>query len=306
MLQYNGTLPDRYKGSLSNMQDCKEFRLEIGDTELSVIEWAGDGDPILLLHATGFHSRCWNEVVRHLPGRHIYAVDLRFHGASGDTGPVNWHILSEDIRTLVEHLDLTNLVGVGHSIGGYLITRAAAHAPQRFKHLVLIDPVICSAQRYAEILELPEHVKAQDLPVSKRKNQWRDADEMFERFKGREPFNAWQPTVLRDYCNHALRPAEEDGQLRKLACDPLSEAGIYLYQKGNEVILQELANITAPVTLLRAPSGKSSLADLSGSPTWPELAAAFSNCEEVFLPELNHFIPMQDPALVARYIQAAQ
>jgi pimeloyl-ACP methyl ester carboxylesterase len=304
-LQYNGTLPDRYKGSLSNMQDCKEFRLEIGDTELSVIEWAGTGDPILLLHATGFHSRCWNEVVRCLPGRHIYAVDLRFHGASGDTGPINWHVLSEDIQALVERLDLTHLIGVGHSIGGYLIARAAAHAPQRFKHLVLVDPVICSAERYAEILKIPEHVTPQDLPVSRRKNDWQDSDEMYERFKEREPFNAWQPAVLRDYCNHALRPAQ-DGEMRRLACDPLSEAGIYLNQKGNEVILRELPSITAPVTLLRAPSGNSSLADLSGSPTWPDLASAFPNCEEVFLPGLNHFMPMQDPALVAGYIQAAQ
>jgi len=272
---------------------------------LSVIEWAGTGDPILLLHATGFHSRCWNEVVRCLPGRHIYAADLRFHGASGDSGPVNWHILAKDIRSLIERLDLTCLVGVGHSIGGYLIARAAAHAPNRFKHLVLVDPVICSAERYGEFLELPEGFTAKDLPVSRRKNDWQGADEMYERFKGREPFNSWQPAVLRDYCNHALHPAA-DGEMRRLACDPINEAGIYLYQQGNEVILRELPMITVPVTLLRAPTGQSSLADLSGSPTWPDLASALPNCQEIFLPELNHFIPMQDPALVASYIKAAQ
>jgi pimeloyl-ACP methyl ester carboxylesterase len=286
------------------MQDCNEFRVDIGDTELSVFEWPGSGDPILLLHATGFHSRCWNEVVKCLPGRHIYAVDLRFHGTSGEEGPVNWHILADDTCTLIERLDLTNLVGVGHSIGGYLIARAAAHAPQCFKHLVLIDPVICSAGRYAEIRDIPEHVTAKDLPVSRRKNDWHDENEMYERFKEREPFNAWQPAVLRDYCNYALRPAK-DNEMRTLACDPLSEAGIYLNQRGNEVILPELASITAPVTLLRAPTGKSSLADLSGSPTWPELASAFPNCQEIYLPDLNHFIPMQDPELVAHYIQAA-
>ena len=65
------------------MQECNEFLLDIGEVELSLIEWVGTGDPILLLHATGFHSRCWNQVVKHLPGRHIYAADLRFHGASG-------------------------------------------------------------------------------------------------------------------------------------------------------------------------------------------------------------------------------
>jgi pimeloyl-ACP methyl ester carboxylesterase len=287
------------------MQDCKEFRLDIGDVELSIIEWAGTGDPILLLHATGFHSRCWNQVVRHLPGRHIYAVDLRFHGASGDSGATDWRVMAEDIRLLIERLDLTRLVGVGHSIGGHLIARAAAAAPRRFKRLVLIDPVILSPERYAQFQMFSGSLKAKDHPVSRRKNQWRDAQEMYERFQGRAPFNTWQPAVLRDYCDYALRPTGSD-TLRQLACDPINEAGIYVNQKGNEAILRELPGIVTPVILLRAPPGDDSLPNLSTSPTWPGLAAALPDCQEVYLPQLNHFIPMQDPALVAAYIHAAQ
>jgi pimeloyl-ACP methyl ester carboxylesterase len=285
------------------MQDPKEFLLDIGEIELSIIEWAGTGDPILLLHATGFHSRCWNQVVKHLPGRHIYAADLRFHGASGGTGQTDWRVMAEDIRLLIEQLDLNRLVGVGHSIGGHLIARAAAHAPERFKHLVLIDPVIMSPERYAQFQLFSSGLQAKDHPVSRRKNQWRDAQEMYERFQGRAPFNTWQPEILRDYCDYALRPADSDA-LRQLACDPINEAGIYVSQKGNENILQELPKIITPVTLLRAPPGDDSAPNLSTSPTWPGLAAALPNCNEVYLSEMNHFIPMQDPVLVANYIQA--
>jgi hypothetical protein len=46
------------------------------------------------------------------------------------------------------------------------------------------------------------------------------------------------------------------------------------------------------------------MSDLSTSPTWPQLADALPDCKEIFLPNLNHFIPMQDPALVAECIQA--
>jgi pimeloyl-ACP methyl ester carboxylesterase len=286
------------------MSDPKQFRLPVGDVELAVLEWPGTGDPILLLHATGFHSRCWDEVVKKLPDRHIYAVDLRFHGGSDATGKVDWHVMAEDIRQLIRRLDLTRLVGVGHSIGGYLLVRAAAQAPQRFKHLVLLDPVIMSRERYAEFQKVPDGA-ARVHPVSRRKNQWRDAHEMYERFKGRAPFNTWHPAVLRDYCDHALLPPGENG-LRRLACDPLHEAGIYLNQKGNEIVLEELPRIATPVTLLRAPPGDNALPDLSASPTWPGLAAALPDCREVYLTAMNHFIPMQDPALVARCIQAAQ
>jgi len=286
------------------MREPTEFPVDIGDVELSVFEWSGAGDPALLLHATGFHSRCWNQVIERLPGRHIYAVDLRFHGGSGDSGKVDWNVLAEDIHLLIDKLDLNNVVGVGHSIGGHLIARAAAQEPGRFKHLVLIDPVIMSRERYAQMEAYSAGIEATDHPVSRRKNQWRDAEEMYQRFVGRAPFNTWQPQVLRDYCDYALRPANEDA-VRQLACDPINEASVYLNQRGNEAIHAELPKITTPVTLLRAPPGAPGAADLSTSPTWPDLAGALAQCEEVFLPELNHFIPMQDPALVARYIEAA-
>jgi pimeloyl-ACP methyl ester carboxylesterase len=287
------------------MRDAKEFRLDIGDVELSCLEWAGSGDPILLLHATGFHSRCWNQVVERLPGRHIYAVDLRFHGASDAIGRTNWRVMADDILRLIETLNLTRLIGVGHSIGGYLIAHAAARVPERCKHLILIDPVILAPDRYAQFQAFADGLNAKDHPVSRRRNEWRDAQEMYERFRERAPFSSWQPAVLRDYCDYALRPASGTA-LRSLACDPINEASIYLSQKGNEVIFEELHRIVTPVTLLRAPPGDDILPDLSTSPTWPGLAAALAHCHEVYLPDLNHFIPMQDPALVADYIRAVQ
>ena len=287
-----------------SMQEDREFRIDIGDVELAVVEWYGEGDPILLLHATGFHSRCWHEVVKRLPGRHIYAVDLRFHGKSGESGNVDWGLMADDIRILIERLELSNLLGVGHSIGGHLIARVAAQRPDVFKHLILIDPVILSPDTYDQFHDISERIKAQDHPVSRRKNNWRDAQEMFERFKERHPFSTWQPEVLRDYCDYALRPADQDA-LRQLACDPINEAGIYLHQGGNETLLQALPNITVPTTLLRAPPGEEGAPNLSTSPTWPELANILPNCREIYLPHLNHFIPMQDPALVATTIEQA-
>lgn len=287
------------------MRDTREFRIDIGDVELSVLEWPGEGDPVLLLHATGFHSRCWTQVVEQLPGQHIYAVDLRFHGASSDEGEVDWKLLAEDIRILVEQLELRQLVGVGHSIGGHLITRVAASLQDRFKQLVLIDPVIMSPERYARMHEFVEAIDASEHPVSRRKNAWRDSEEMYQRFKDRPPFSTWDPRVLRDYCDYALHPADENG-VKQLLCDPINEASIYVNQVGNEVVHQELHLIETPVTLLRAPTADNEITDLSSSPTWPGLPQSLPLCREVYLPHLNHFIPMQEPEMVAGYIREAQ
>jgi pimeloyl-ACP methyl ester carboxylesterase len=287
------------------MADVREFSVDIGDVELAVVEWPGDSDPVLLLHATGFHSRCWNEVVKRLPNQHIFAVDLRYHGGSGASGTVDWQVMATDIRILVERLDLYNLVGVGHSIGGHLVTRAAAALPRRFKQLVLLDPVIMSPETYAAMHDIAGRLDAADHPVSRRKNRWEDASEMFHRFRDKHPFKTWNAAVLRDYCDYALRPSDEEGVL-ELQCDPINEAAIYVGQAGNEIVHGELPHITTPVTLLRAPPAEDLHGDLSASPTWPQLASALPCCREVYLPDHNHFIPMQDPELVARYVLEAQ
>jgi len=285
------------------MPEPFESRIDAGDVELCVYEWPGIGDPVLLLHATGFHSRCWNEVVKRLPGQHVYAVDIHFHGGSSDAGDVvDWRIFSEDMCLLIQHLDLQNIIGVGHSMGGYLAAWAASALPEQFKQLVLIDPVIMSREMYADLAQMIAGLDSADHTVAQRKNNWRDGDEMFLRFRDRPPFDSWNPDVLRDYCDYALLPPDEDG-FRQLACNPINEASNYLTSTRNAAILDRLQLITTPVTLLRARGGEGSITDFSVSPTWPELASALPNCRDVYLPDLDHFIPMRDPALVASCIQ---
>ncbi len=284
------------------MAEPEAYRLDIGDVELGVLEWPGEGPPVLLLHATGFHSRCWKQVVERLPGQLVYAVDLRFHGRSGSIGDVNWNILTEDIIALVERLDLREVIAVGHSIGGYLATRAAAARPQRFSKLLLIDPVITSPETYARAREMAAGLRSADHPVARRKNRWRDAEEMFERFRDRAPFDTWQPEVLRDYCDYALHPENTD-EYQQLACDPINEASVYLSQAYSQGVLDDLPALQMPVRLLRAKYEGFNMNDLSASPTWPELAEHIPDCSEIYLPEMNHFIPMQDPDLVAAEIR---
>ncbi len=287
------------------MQEPLESRIDIGDVALCVYEWQGRGAPVLLLHATGFHSRCWNEVVARLPGQHVYAVDIHFHGGSSAAGEVvDWGLFARDICLLVDKLDLRHAVGVGHSMGGHLVARAAAARPERFSQLVLIDPVIFAPAIYANLESITGNLVAQDHPVAARKNNWRDAEEMFERFRDRPPFDSWQPEVLRDYCDYALLPPDEEG-IRQLACNPINEASNYLNHRGNEVILDLLSAVTMPVTLLRAPTSDNLAGDFTRSPTWPALASALPRCRDIYLPDHNHFIPMQDPALVADYIREA-
>jgi lipase len=277
------------------MSEPNEMRIRVNDVELCVFEWEGEGRPIFLAHATGFHARCWDQVVAHLPGRHCYAVDMRGHGRSEKPAPpYNWLDFGRDVTALVQELGLQNAVGVGHSKGGHAVTYAAAHAPGAFGSLLLVDPVIMPKAAYKGFTP-GEHF------ASRRRNEWASADEMYERFKDRAPFNSWQPAVLRDYCDYGVLPAPS-GEGFVLACPPEIEAATYLGSAGSD-IYDEIARVDIPVRVLRARAREASvLSDMSGSPTTPDLASHFSRGEDVPLPEHTHFIPMEAPELVARHI----
>ncbi|MEP1593352.1 MAG: hypothetical protein ABJK20_02215, partial [Halieaceae bacterium] len=73
----------------------------------------------------------------------------------------------------------------------------------------------------------------------------------------------------------------------------------------NNKIYKLLPNLELPVTLMRAPPVERAAINLSGSPTFPGLIDLLPQGKEIYLPHLSHFIPMEDPDLVAKTILEA-
>ena len=90
-----------------------------------------------------------------------------------------------------------------------------------------------------------------------------------------------------------------------LACPPAVEAAIYARCNAPENDLYGgLQEVAIPVTVMRAGSGAmGDKLDLNLSPTGPEVAGCFPRGHDVFLPEHNHYIPMEAPDLVEAEIR---
>ena len=100
----------------------------------------------VLVHGGGHGGWCWRDVAQELrrQGHLVYAPTLtglcdRAHLLTPDVG-LETHVT--DIAKLVEYEDLRDVMLVGHSYGGMVITGAADRAIERVARLVYLDAAI--------------------------------------------------------------------------------------------------------------------------------------------------------------------
>ena len=97
-----------------------------GDVEIAVRDYAGEGPDVLLIHGGGRNVHDWDEVVRHLDGMRVAAMDLRGHGESSEVDEWDWDAAVDDVRAVVADLGMRRPVVVGHSLGGMVAAEFAA------------------------------------------------------------------------------------------------------------------------------------------------------------------------------------
>ncbi|MGW3128007.1 alpha/beta fold hydrolase [Streptomyces sp. NPDC001123] len=100
----------------------------------------------LLVHGAWHSGECWERVVPLLAaaGHRVYAPSLTGHGEkAGLLGPdvgLDTHVA--DVAGLIRDEDLTDVVLVGHSYAGLVVSSAANEVPERVGHLVYLDAMV--------------------------------------------------------------------------------------------------------------------------------------------------------------------
>lgn len=105
----------------------------------------GAGQPVLFSHGWPLSSDAWDAQMVFL-GQHGYRViahDRRSHGRSAQTFyGNNMDCYADDLAELIEHLDLNDIVLVGHSTGGGEVTHyIGRHGTGRVAKVVLVGAV---------------------------------------------------------------------------------------------------------------------------------------------------------------------
>lgn len=278
-----------------------EHCARVGEIELTYFEWPGaqgnSEPPLLFAHATGFHARVWDAVIEHFPDRRVLSLDLHGHGRSTGEPVTHWRVMIDEVLELLDQLELSGTVGIGHSMGAHVLTQVASENRSAFAQLVLFDPVILDPVFYQA-----REAVGEPHPTARRKRDFASAEEMIARFETRDPYNIFERRVFEDYCRFGLLPAA-NGEGMELACAPEMEASVYSSSRSNAGIHDSARQVDIPVTVVRAKALEQM--DFKSSPTWPKLAEIMPHGTDLYRPDMTHFHPFQDPPDAARIIAEA-
>ncbi len=110
-------------------------------TRIAYVTAGTDAPALVFVHGWSCDKSYWDPQFRFFAATHrVVAIDLAGHGAS-DTTRREWTVESyaDDVAAVVMQLGLTDVVLIGHSMGGPIAVEAARRLPGRVRGIVGAD-----------------------------------------------------------------------------------------------------------------------------------------------------------------------
>ena len=107
--------------------------------------WGEGSELLVFCHANGYPPSCYHPLLEKLsvPDRTVLAPHMRALWLGSDPMSLSdWRPLSTDLASFLDQHADGPVVAVGHSVGGIQILRLAMWQPERFKAIILLDPVL--------------------------------------------------------------------------------------------------------------------------------------------------------------------
>lgn len=113
----------------------------IGKIAVHVTKQESKETPIVFLHGIYFDHHLWDKQIEKITDRTVIAVDMPLHGESREKISRSWS-LNDCANMLIEILDtlqISKVIAVGHSWGSMTILRAVHKQPNRFVSIGLCN-----------------------------------------------------------------------------------------------------------------------------------------------------------------------
>ncbi|MCK5776394.1 MAG: alpha/beta fold hydrolase [Bacteroidales bacterium] len=101
----------------------------------------GQGQPLIILHGLFGLSDNWVAIAKRIAnfGFQVYVLDQRNHGQSPHSETFNYAALVDDLRTFIIQQNLSDVILLGHSMGGKVAMKFAIENPVFTSKLIIVD-----------------------------------------------------------------------------------------------------------------------------------------------------------------------
>ena len=262
--------------------------------EIEVHDLGGEGPPLLLCHATGFHGRVWEPLAARLHGHRCWSMDMRAHGDSSSPTdrPMEWYGFADDILCVIDELGLDRPFGVGHSKGAASLLLAEQARPGTFRALWLYEPVVVPTPFVRE----PDSDNPLSAGALRRRATFTSRDEAYDNYASKPPFSSLHPEVLRLYVDHGFTD-NTDGTV-SLKCAPADEAAVYAHGLSHHAFAA-LSTVRCPTTIAVGHD------EVPPAVFARPIAESLPDGRLVEFDQLGHFGPLEDPDVVAAAIRTS-
>lgn len=258
-----------------------------GASSLALYEMAGEGPPLLLVHATGFCGRVFEPFARAAGGFRPVAMDLRGHGLSrARAGEIfAWDGFAQDVLAAAAYLarDGEEVFAFGHSCGGAALLAAEMRAPGSFAAIYCYEPTVVLSDG------IETHAEQLAAIAARRTLSFASEQAAVANFSQKPPMSCFHPDAIAGYVRGGFEAGPQGVTLR---CRPEDEALVYKAVPAASH-WAGLGEISAPVVL-----GCGVDSD-TFTPAVTSAIAQVIGCPSEAYPALGHFGPMQDPFRVA-------
>jgi pimeloyl-ACP methyl ester carboxylesterase len=213
----------------------------------------------------------------------------------------DWHPLTDDFLRFLDEHPAGTTIGIGHSVGGIVTLRAALRQPDRFRALVLIDPVlfppyIIRSWQFICALGLGYQMHPLVRAARKRRREFDDLDRVFKGYRRKPVFKYMDDPSLRAYVEGIACKAEQG---YKLCYSVEWEMHIYATSVWHDMdIWQGLPGLNIPLMIIRGAE-----TDTFWASTARHVLRKNARARVVTIPQSTHLVPLERPAEVNQAIQ---
>ena len=263
----------------------------------------GSGAPLHFLHANGYPPDCYKPFLECLqPHFHVFGMHLRPLWPDAKPKELHdWHPLADDLLRFLSDREAGPVIGVGHSIGGIVTLRAAFREPNRFRALVLIDPVLLPPcfilfWNLIRATGMGRKVLPKIPGALSRRRYFDDLDLVFRGYRQRKVFRYLSDENLYTYIEGIARPLPDGGY--DLIYSPEWEAHIYYTGIWHDLDLwRGLKQLHVPTLFIRG-----SESDTFWARTAARVRRANPQVRMEAIAKAGHLVPLEHPQEVADLI----